>query len=328
MNKALLFGLLLVGVIIGYTGAIISNGDSETINSAKVKRKAEQFVNQNLVPPNSDKKAEIKKVVEEGGLYKVSLNLSGKTIESYITKDGKTFFPQGMDIDKINSENKNDSSSQKSNQNSQRKKTVNTKKDTPLVELFVMSYCPYGTQMEKAILPAVKALGDNIDFDLQFVDYLMHSKKELNENLRQHCIEKNQPTKLNVYLSCFLESGQSEKCLSETGVDSNLLESCTEQIDNKYKITEKFNDKSTYQNGYPVFNVNKTANDKYGVSGSPTLVINGEVIKPSRTSNALLRTICSGFDQEPEECSEKLSTTPPSPGFGSGEGSNSGGSCK
>ena len=36
-----------------------------------------------------------------------------------------------------------------------------TKSDRPKVELFVMSYCPYGLQMEKAYLPAWNLLKNN-----------------------------------------------------------------------------------------------------------------------------------------------------------------------
>jgi len=65
---------------------------------------------------------------------------------------------------------------------------VTNKTDKPEVELFVMSYCPYGTQMEKGILPAFDTLGDTVDAELKFVDYAMHGEKEVKENLRQYCI--------------------------------------------------------------------------------------------------------------------------------------------
>jgi len=49
-----------------------------------------------------------------------------------------------------------------------------------------MSYCPYGTQIEKGILPVINALGNKIKFSLKFVDYAMHGKKEIDENSRQY----------------------------------------------------------------------------------------------------------------------------------------------
>ena len=39
----------------------------------------------------------------------------------------------------------------------------------PTLELFVMSYCPFGVQAEEKIIPIVKEFGDKIDFKLQFI---------------------------------------------------------------------------------------------------------------------------------------------------------------
>ena len=64
-------------------------------------------------------------------------------------------------------------------------------------------------------------------------------------------------------------------------------------------------------------------NSKYGVKGSPSLVINGTNSSSARDSANLLKAICAGFEEAPEECSTQLSSDTPSPGFGSGV-SNSG----
>ena len=69
------------------------------------------------------------------------------------------------------------------------------KADKPKVELFVMSHCPYGTQAEKGMIPVVELLKDKISFEVKFVDYAMHGKKELDEQLRQYCIQKEQKAK-------------------------------------------------------------------------------------------------------------------------------------
>ena len=41
---------------------------------------------------------EIESSAEENGLYKVSLSVAGQSVDSYITKDGSLFFPQGFEI--------------------------------------------------------------------------------------------------------------------------------------------------------------------------------------------------------------------------------------
>ena len=44
--------------------------------------------------------AELESSEEAGSLYKVGLSVAGQQVDSYVTKDGKLFFPQGFDITK------------------------------------------------------------------------------------------------------------------------------------------------------------------------------------------------------------------------------------
>ncbi len=43
------------------------------------------------------------------------------------------------------------------------------KSQRPKVDLFVMSFCPYGNQVEDALLPVVKLLGDKVDWQPHFI---------------------------------------------------------------------------------------------------------------------------------------------------------------
>ncbi len=196
------------------------------------------------------------------------------------------------------------------------------KTDKPNVELFVMSHCPYGTQIEKGILPVIDLLGDKIDFELKFCDYAMHGQEELNEQLNQYCIQKEQNNKLQPYLQCFLESSEGDACLEQVGINRSQLENCVTQADQEYKVTANFENKQGWKGNYPPFNVYQQDNAQYGVQGSPTLVVNGVKASSARDAQSLLNTICSGFKTAPEECSQQLDATPPAPGFGF-EGSGS-----
>ncbi|MBN2015036.1 MAG: hypothetical protein JW778_07645 [Candidatus Altiarchaeota archaeon] len=204
------------------------------------------------------------------------------------------------------------------------------KLEKPVVELFVMSHCPYGTQMEKGILPVVELLKDKIDFTVKFCSYAMHGKTELDEQLTQYCIQKDFNDKYLSYLRCFLEAGKSAECVESTGVDKAALASCISAADTAYKVTEKYNDKNTWLSGYyPLFPVYDDDNERYGITGSPGLVINGVVARANRDPASLLEAICLGFENPPEECSQTLSSTTPSAGFGwEGSGSNTDASCE
>ena len=201
------------------------------------------------------------------------------------------------------------------------------KMEKPEVELFVMSYCPYGTQIEKGMLPVVELLGDKIDFELKFCDYAMHDKTELDEQTVQYCIQEGQNDKFIDYLTCFLEDGTSDRCIIEAGIDQSKLNSCVKATDSKFKITESYNDKSTWKGNFPTFTIYQEEVDKYSVGGSPTLIINGVTAKTGRDAASLLNAVCYGFSDNPNECDEVLDSASPSPGFGfsTSSGSASGG---
>ena len=294
------------------------------LTQAQAKTKVEDFINNNLMQGGA--KANITSVTKENGMYKVMVELGEgaqkQTITSYLSVDGTKFFPSVMDI----AETEKQLVDQKNSQPTAPVVEI-PKADKPTVELFVMSYCPYGTQIEKGIIPALNALGAKINYTLKFVSYSMHNdlatndRKELDENLRQYCIQKNQPAKLNAYLTCFLKVGKGTEtsCMQSAGVTATQVASCMTQADTQFNVTKDFQDKSTYQGTFPLFEVNKADNDKYSVKGSPTLVINGvEATAAGRDSASLLKTICSGFKTAPKECSTTLSSTAPASGFGEG----------
>ena len=208
-------------------------------------------------------------------------------------------------------------------------KFVARKAEKPKVELFVMSYCPFGLQAEKAILPVLRLLGDKIDFKLRFVDYAMHGEEEVWENLRQHCIQlKTDLNTLLNYLQCFTEKGDAEQCMEELNIDKNSIQECIDAETEKYGIREALEDKTEWKGPYPPYPVDNALNMKYKIQGSPTLVIEGIVVPTPRNPEGLKDLICSAFIRPPEECKKTLSSKNASPGFGAGfEGDASAGQC-
>lgn len=192
------------------------------------------------------------------------------------------------------------------------------KSDKPKVELFVMSYCPFGLQMQKAYLPAWELLKDKADIDMKFVSYAMHGLKEIEENTRQYCIQQAQPAKYRTYLKCFTGKDDYASCLSEAGISAGSLNSCVNSTNKKFGTLDKYNDQATWLSGrYPLYPVDADLNDKYGVQGSPTLVINGvQAENVGRTAEAVKQAICAGFNNAPAECQQTLPNTTYQPSFG------------
>ena len=211
--------------------------------------------------------------------------------------------------------------------------TVNTtggeisvvKADKPVVELFIMSYCPYGLQMQKAFLPVMELLKNKADLSIKFVSYAMHEKKEIDENNRQYCIQSEQQDKLVSYLKCFTVSGDATTCLKEAKINESKMNSCISAADKKFGITAAYDNKASWLSGqFPIYPVDQALNDQYGVRGSPTLVINGVQVQSARSPEAVKQVVCAAFNEQPSECTQTLSTASAAPSFGAGTGADTG----
>jgi len=332
MKKAIILSLMLALVLAGC--GVKGSTAGKVLKPDEAKAKVTDYINNTLLA-GAPYKAVVGNLSEANGLYKMSIDVNNQKIDAYMTRDASLFFPQAMDmIKKPTTPSSTTAKADNNQQNAPTTQEVNNKTAKPSVELFVMSQCPYGTQIEKGILPVIATLGKKIDFAVKFCDYSMHGQGELNEQMSQYCIEKNEPQNYQTYLKCYLASnGQptdAAACVKSAKVNAAKLASCVAATDKTYNITAGYNDKSTWVSGqFPQFNIFKTENDKYSVKGSPTLVINGETISSGRDSASLLKTICSAFATAPAECQAKLSSVSPSAGFGSGTSAtgSSGATC-
>ncbi|MFA6348034.1 MAG: hypothetical protein WCX30_01230 [Candidatus Paceibacterota bacterium] len=309
LSKGFLIGFFL-GLVLasaGYIGYWYSL-ESKNLSAEAITKLTTDFINENLMGGG---KIEGMTVGAKQTYYNIDIAVSkDNKVKTVVSADGTKFCVSAMDIEKKKDDAAATSGVQKS--------------DKPSVELFVMSHCPYGTQIEKGIIPAIEALGDKINFSLKFCDYAMHGEKELKEQLNQYCIQKEQNDKLLSYLKCFLKAGDSESCLSSTGVDRTKLASCSSSADKEFSVMSNFTKKIGYKGDYPGFAIFGSDNAAYGVEGSPTLVINGTIDKAAgRNSAGLLSSICNAFNNAPDNCKTQLSSEDPSPGFGEGTASGS-----
>jgi protein-disulfide isomerase len=320
MKKLILTGIVLSFVLTGCSLGEFKKvgGSGKKLSATEIQAKADAFINGTLMQPGTT--ATVEAPVLENGLYKIKVSFKdGRSVDAYMTTDGKTFFPQSLNVEETEKQAGGENASSTDQASDSAPSTVAKKTAKPVVEAFVMSHCPYGTQIEKGLIPVVKALGSKIDFKIKFVDYAMHGEKEVKEQTSQYCIQKEQNAKFIPYLTCFLKDSEgASACLKSAKVDEGKLNACISATDKKFDITKNFEDKSTYKGQFPPFNTDKADNEKYGVQGSPTLVINGTQSESGRDSASLLKAICGAFSKAPKECSTKLSAESPAPGFGEG----------
>ncbi len=161
----------------------------------------------------------------------------------------------------------------------QLKSRIKQNPSKPKVELWVMSYCPFGTQAESKILPVIQEYKDQVDFQLRFIasetDHStdeadvgkifrsLHGREEVLENIRQLLVEKHYPEKHFEYILCRARDIKAswKECMEKLGIDTN-------QIDNL----------SRSQEGINLLRKNIKQETPFRISSSPTLLLDGRMI--------------------------------------------------
>jgi len=315
--------LLIISIALGPGKSLLKGGASG------VGEETVEFITEVMM--DNTQTATLKNATIQNDMYMVNFEVDGKVYPAYVSKDGNLLFFQAIDMPEARAEVERLKGLQDETETAAPEAV---KSDKPKVEVFVMSHCPFGTQIEKGVIPVAELLGDKIDFEIKFVYYAMHGKVELDEQLLQYCVQKEQNGKYLDYLKCFLEDGDTERCVSEVGLDKSKIDSCVSAADEEFKVTEMFEDKSTWLKDsqgnprFPLFNVDQELNQQYEVKGSPQLVINGQTSNARRDSASLLGAVCGSFNEAPAECETELSAANPSAGFGYEESASAAtGSC-
>lgn len=292
-------GIFVLGSIVFIVFEFTVAGRLNPISKAKATDVAVKYVNENLISSGEAKVKNIKKI---GPLYLLTLDVNGNEYESYITIDGRYFFPYGFDLKESDL-----SSKEASSQDIE-------KRDVPEIHLYTMSYCPYGNQAEEVIYPVVKLLGDKVKIEPHFVIYSdyngggpnycldkenkycsMHGIEELNEDIRELCIYKYQPDKYWDYVV-----GTNAKC------DVSNIATCWSGVAKEKGIDVAKITTCQKNEAIALLENEVSLNDKYGITGSPDLMINGASYSGNRTPEGYKAGICSGFTTQPSECSTAL----------------------
>ncbi len=283
-----------------------------------VAKKAVDYLNTSVLQKGQT--AELVSVSEESGLVKMKIKIGTQSYDSYVTKDGKLLFPEAFTLDKA--------VDQKTTQNSQ-----NTAQVTPAtvakvakssLEAYVVSSCPFGIQMQRAIAEAVKSAPELAkSITVKYIGTVapdgktitaMHGIEEAQENLRQICIRDEQQSKYWNYVSCYIKKatgkaangmpyGDSTTCQATAGIDTAKLNACV----------------ADPARGVAYAKADFALDAKYNVQGSPTLVLNGAVISEDpfggRSADSMRNIICSSSSSPADFCKTKLNTTPATPSF-------------
>jgi len=264
--------------------------------SEEIANKVLSYINENLVTPGST--ATLVSVEEINGIYKVVTEYKGNKIPVYVTKDGSLLFASqpfntSQDLPKKREIIEGESTCEDL-----------PKSDTPKLEAFLVSYCPFGLQMQRILTEIVKEIPQLKDYvKVRYMGSIadgkimsMHGEHEAQENLRQICIREEQGDKYWDYISCFIKDGNTTRCLNEAKINTEKLNACMQDRNRGLKYAQEDFD----------------LQNKYSITGSPTLILNGEHVSEfdfgGRTADAVKTLLCCGFTEKPCYCERNLST--------------------
>ncbi len=290
--------VLVAGVFVGY---FLSGGVCESSASITQEQASEKALDYISSAVQGQAAVRMVAINESNGLYSMNIDVGGRLYESFMTKDGKLLFPSGIMLDEQQAGANPANSGQ----------SAMSKSDKPKAELFVMSFCPYGVQAGDFMKPVADLLGSKADIKVRFIakagDNInsiqsLHGAVEAKEDLRQLCMIKNYPDKYWNYLSAF-----NKNCYplyrNETALDSCWKSSAAAQGIDSAKIESCVN-----SDALALLKADEQAANTYGVSGSPSLIINGATYNGARSSEDYKNAICSAFNNPPAECSQNIGT--------------------
>lgn len=325
----LLVASVLVGVLGGYSGISVAlahraDGTGAAAAPDDVTARTMDYINANFLGEESV--AYLEGVNEANGVYHLNLSVvTGELVQqsdAYLTKDGKMLFPFFYNTSEDTPLSTVDTRSLLCSGTVAGEKPVPEptfqvtcadlpKADKPLLEVFVVSYCPFGTQMQRALANAVaKAPEIGQYIKVRYIGDVrkgnitsMHGEEEAVENLRQISIREEQPDRYWPYISCFIKSGNADECLKNAKVDTKKLKISMNEPDRAPKFAQ----------------VDFNLSDTYRAYSSPTLVLNGVEVDEfsfgGRSPDVARALLCCGSNETRAFCNQTLDTNNAAVGF-------------
>ena len=297
---ALIIGIVVVLVALLVAG-MMQAGQGTVVPPAACGEKAIAYINTNLAQPGTT--AKLVSITESRGIYELKSQYQSEEIILYTTKDCTLLFTNTVNM-----------TATTGSQLTPQATSVPVKSARPSVDLYVMSFCPYGTQAETVMSPVVDLLKSKADIRIRYITTIrgttvdsvdsLHGPAEAKEDLQQICINKYYPDKFWLYLNTF-----NEQCYPSWQV-ATALASCRKNTTAALSIDSATIDTCAQgAEGLALLRADETASAKDSATASPMLFINGVQYSGARTPEAFKQAICNSFETTPAECNTVLSST-------------------
>lgn len=211
------------------------------------------------------------------------------------------------------------------------------KSDKPVVQLFTMSYCPYGNIAEEFVEPVYQLIGDKIDFEPRYIvsrdeilsenDFVLTYGEEYKDQYEEYvasmessCLNKDGSLVCSLHGPQELNQDIREICVwkyqndkfwdfvmtANNSCDYSNVDDCWEGVASELNMNIN-NIKDCYNKEFDQLVDDEIAlTTKLSVTGSPTIYINGVLYNGDRSPEAFKQTLCSAFSEAPEACNTQL----------------------
>lgn len=299
---AVLMALLIFGGIAKKNGYFDKIMPAKSLSTEQIGEKVNKFITANVGQEGI--KVETISIIEEDGLYKITLSIQDQENVFYASKSGKMIF-QGTNMD-----------GDAANKAEVKEDQPIAKSDKPVVDLYVMSFCPYGNQSEDTLKPVYDLLKNKVTFNFHYIVNMngekvesLHGQPEVDQNEREACVLKDYGKDkwfdfvLYVNKNCGSDGVCWEAGAKSLGINVAKLNSCVRT------------------SGLNLMKEDAKVSAEAGAQGSPTMKINGtptSAVYGYGNPEKYKQKICESFDVAPSECETVLnSQTTASPAGGS-----------
>ena len=156
------------------------------------------------------------------------------------------------------------------------------------LDLFVMSQCPYGIQAEDQIIPIIKTLGEDVEFNIEYIVQdggngqfqSLHGSPEVAGNIMQLCAKSVSSDKYLDFILCQNVDSENipsnwEGCAVKAEIDATAIQTCYTGEEGKKLLSESAAKAEALQ-----------------VQGSPTIYINDKEYSGSREGFLFMKVLC------------------------------------
>ncbi len=154
----------------------------------------------------------------------------------------------------------------------------------PVMDLYVMSHCPFGIRAENIILGFIGNFDNTVKLHIRYIvskqpgsGYTsLHGPTELDEDLHQIAIQELSNGKFLTYLACYNMSMNRNKCMQDAGIDKKAVDAFVRSGQAEEILNKDFQ-----------------RTEKLGINASPTLFINAHRYDGAMQPGHLIRAVCA-----------------------------------